>query len=438
MEAIEEIGSQCTSRDPVAESTGKMGQYSLNELLEFIEDGYFEVDLKGNLTFFNESLQNILGYSADELMLMNQRQYMDEANGDKSWKTLHEIYITGEPVKDAEWKVVRKDGNERHLEVSVSQMKSTEGTPVGYRGLARDVTERKIMESQILESQKLESIGQLAAGIAHEINTPMQYISDNIYFIENSFDDIESLLDKFEKLFKAVKMGKIKSGLLLELESSIEELEMAYLREEIPVAIKQTLEGVARVSKIVKAMKEFSHPGTDEMTLIDINRAIQSTITVARNEWKYSCQVDTDLDISLPCVPCLPAEFNQAILNIIINAVHAIDDVVGRNSSVKGRIKVITCNYKEWAEIRISDTGPGIPKDIQSKIFNPFFTTKEVGRGTGQGLHIVHAIIVNKHGGTIRFESEIGKGTTFIIRLPIKNEMNIERSSIGKTNPLHR
>ena len=438
MEAIKEMGSQRTIRGLAAESPNKMGQYSLNEFLEFIEDGYFEVDLKGNLTFFNESLQNTLGYSADELMLMNHRQYMGEADGDKSWKTLHEIYTSGEPVKGAEWKVVGKDGNERHLEVSVSQMKSREGTPVGYRGLARDVTERKIMESQVLESQKLESIGQLAAGIAHEINTPMQYISDNIYFIENSFDDIDSLLERFEKLFKAVKMGKIKTGLLLDLESSIEKLEMTYLREEIPVAIKQTLEGVARVSKIVKAMKEFSHPGTEEMTLIDINRAIESTITVARNEWKYSCQMETDFDISLPCVPCLAAEFNQAILNIIINAVHAIDDVVGRNSGVKGRIKVTTCNYEEWAEVRISDTGPGIPRDIQSKIFNPFFTTKEVGRGTGQGLHIAHSIILNKHGGTIRFESKMGKGTTFIIRLPIKNEMNIERSSIGKTNPLHR
>ena len=185
-------------------------------------------------------------------------------------------------------------------------------------------------------------------------------------------------------------------------------------------------------------MKEFSHPGTEDMTLIDINRAIQSTITVARNEWKYSCRMETDLDISLPRVPCFPAEFNQAILNIIINAVHAIDDVVGRNSSLKGSIKVTTLNYGEWAEIRISDTGPGIPEDIQSKIFNPFFTTKEVGRGTGQGLNIAHSVIVNKHGGTIRFESERGKGTTFIIRLPIEDKMNIERAAIGKTNPLHR
>jgi signal transduction histidine kinase len=222
------------------------------------------------------------------------------------------------------------------------------------------------------------------------------------------------------------------------MESSIEDLDMNYLRAEIPVAIKQTLDGVARVTKIVKAMKEFSHPGAEETTLIDINRAIESTITIARNEWKYSCRVETDLDISLPRVPCLPAEFNQAILNIIINAVHAIDDMVGRNSSIKGRIKVTTRNQGKWAEVRISDTGPGIPKAIQSKIFNPFFTTKEVGRGTGQGLNIAHSVIVKKHGGTIRFESAMGKGTTFIIRLPIENEKDKERSSSGKTNPLHR
>ena len=421
MEAIKQVDARSESGYPVAGCRTKMVQYSLNEFLECIEDGYFEADLKGDLTFFNESLQKTLGYSADELMIINHRQYMDEANDDKLRKTFNEIYTTGEPVKGSDWKIVRKDGNERYLEVSISLMKSTEGTPVGFRGLARDVTERKIMESQILQSQKLESIGQLASGIAHEINTPMQYISDNIYFIENSFDDIDSLLEKFENLFKAVKVGSVKRGLLLALESSIEELEMNYLRSEIPVAIKQTLDGVARVTKIVKAMKEFSHPGTEDMTLIDINRAIQSTITVARNEWKYSCQMETDLDISLPRVPCLPAEFNQAILNIIINAVHAINDVVGRNSGVKGIINVTTLNCGEWAEVRISDTGPGIPKDIQSKIFNPFFTTKEVGRGTGQGLNIAHSIIVNKHGGTIRFESEMGKGTTFVIRLPIKN-----------------
>ena len=294
------------------------------------------------------------------------------------------------------------------------------------------------MEAQILESQKLESIGQLAAGIAHEINTPMQYISDNIYFIEKSFDDIDSLLDRFEKLFKAVQLGSVRKGLLLDLDSSIQDLEMDYLRSEIPVAIKQTLDGVERVTKIVKAMKEFSHPGSEEMTLIDINRSIESTITVARNEWKYSCRVETEFDKSLPRVPCLPAEFNQAILNIIINAVHAIEDVVGSHPGVKGKIKVTTRNCGKWAEIGISDTGPGIPKDIRSKIFNPFFTTKEVGKGTGQGLNIAHSVVVNKHGGTIRFESRIEKGTVFIIRLPVKDEMNTERSAVGKKSPLHR
>jgi signal transduction histidine kinase len=203
-----------------------------------------------------------------------------------------------------------------------------------------------------------------------------------------------------------------------EMAAVAEEADLEYLREEIPKAIQQSLEGVERVSKIVGAMKEFSHPGTTEKVAIDINRSIESTITVARNEWKYVAELVTDFDLSMQLIPCLPGEFNQVILNMIINAAHAIAAIEDNQSGKKGTITVSTRDQGKYAEIRISDTGTGIPESIRPRIFDPFFTTKEVGKGTGQGLAIAHSVIVDKHGGTIRFESEMGKGTTFVITLP--------------------
>jgi len=191
-----------------------------------------------------------------------------------------------------------------------------------------------------------------------------------------------------------------------------------YLKEEIPRALNQSLEGVDRVAKIVRAMKEFSHPAR-EKTATDLNRAIQSTITVASNEWKYVAEMEMDLDTNLPSVHCSPAEFNQVVLNIVVNAAHAIGDVVGDGGKGKGKIKVKTRPDGEWAIVEITDSGCGMPPHIQQRIFDPFFTTKEVGKGTGQGLAIAHNVIVDKHGGTIKVLSAPGKGTTFVIRLPI-------------------
>jgi len=287
--------------------------------------------------------------------------------------------------------------------------------------LGTDITEHKILEEQLRQAQKLESIGQLAAGIAHEINTPTQYVSNNMRFLQESFTDISSLLEKYHRLLKATRAGSVPPELVADVEDAVEEADVEFLLREVPVAIGQSLEGIDRVDEIVKSMREFSHPLVKEKTPIDINKAIENTITVTRNEWKYVAEVKTNFDPDLPLVPCLPGEFNQAILNILVNAVHAITDVVGDGSEGEGTITISTRRDGEWAEIRMRDTGTGIPEEIRSRIFDPFFTTKEVGKGTGQGLAIAHNEVVEKHGGTITFETEMGKGTTFIIRLPIGN-----------------
>jgi signal transduction histidine kinase len=236
--------------------------------------------------------------------------------------------------------------------------------------------------------------------------------------LKDAFLDLKNLLANYERLLLAAQDSTLSGDTIHEVAAAVEQADAAYLLDEIPKAIDQTLEGVTRVSTLVSAMKEFSHPGTKDKVLLDLNHAVDSTITVARNEWKYVADLETDLDPTLPLIPCHPGEFNQVILNLIVNAAHAIADVIREGDLKKGNIKIQTKNCMEWAEIRVQDTGSGIPEGVRTRIFDPFFTTKEIGKGTGQGLAIARSVVVDKHGGTIHFETEMGKGTTFIIRLP--------------------
>jgi len=283
----------------------------------------------------------------------------------------------------------------------------------------RDITDRKRLESQLLQAQKFEVIGQLAAGIAHEINTPIQYVGNNISFLHQIFGHLDQLLEGYGQLLGAAKQGAISPALVAQVEALSQKLDLAYLRAEVPKAVAQSLEGVERVAKIVRSVRELSHPGSPTAKVpLDLNQTLESAITVVRSEWKHVAEVAADFDPTLPPVPCLEDAIHQALLNILINAAQAITEAVA-GTSRQGTITVTTRHDGDWAEISIRDTGRGIPPAIQSKIFEPFFTTKEIGHGTGQGLAIAHASIVRQHGGTIRFETAEGQGTTFMIRLPI-------------------
>jgi nitrogen-specific signal transduction histidine kinase len=210
-------------------------------------------------------------------------------------------------------------------------MQDRMGNFLGIAHVAEDITHIKVLERQLAQTQKLESIGQLAAGIAHEINTPTQYIGDNVRFLQSSFSDLKKTHDQFGKLLEAVKGGTATPDLAGETDTCLREADVDFLMAEIPRAIQQTLEGVDRVSKIVRAMKDFSHPGTEEKTPVNLNRALETTLTVARNEWKYVAEIKTDFDPDLPPVPCLPGEFNQVILNLIVNSAHAISNAEEKN-----------------------------------------------------------------------------------------------------------
>lgn len=285
--------------------------------------------------------------------------------------------------------------------------------------IGSDVTEREVLGQQLRQAQKLEAIGQLAAGIAHEINTPIQYVGDNTRFLQEFWVTVHSLCAITREMRQEARSGAISPQTLERFDVAAQAADFEYMQTEIPHAIEQSLEGIERVTRIVHAMKEFSHPGSEEKKSIDINRAIETTITVARNEWKYVSDVETHFDPELPLVLCHAGEFNQVVLNLLINAAQAIAEAVGDGSRGKGKIVISTARAQDWAEISIADTGAGIPEAIRSRVFEPFFTTKPVGKGTGQGLALAHTAIVRRHGGKIWFESEVGKGTTFFIRIPI-------------------
>jgi PAS domain S-box-containing protein len=389
------------------------------EVADLLPQSVFETDVYGAFTFLNQAAYATFEFTRDDFEAgLSFSDFIAPEEREKIGKYQSRIF-SGEKINFIEITALKKGGTKFPAALYPSVIYSS-GTATGVRGILVDLSDRKKMEAELRRAEKLESIGQLAAGIAHEINTPAQYAGDNTRFLEEAFGDLERIMELYNKLLTALRAGEPFEELTGKIEATMEDIDLQYIREEIPKAVRQSMDGIERISTIVKAMKEFSHPGTDEKKNIDLNRAIENTITVARNEWKYVADVITHLDPDLPFVPCLPGEINQVVLNMIVNAAHAIAEKQTEGSQQKGTITISTRVEEESVEIRICDTGDGIPENIRSRIFDPFFTTKEVGKGTGQGLAISHSVIVDKHGGTIRFDSAIGNGTTFFVRLPLE------------------
>lgn len=385
------------------------------------------VDVEGRVARWNEAAAQTFGLPAEAVMQRPFHSLPIRWDWDKLLTTVGHAVHTERHLELDNFPLTLTAGRDAFLNLSVTPSKPDVENRLNYILLAVDVTRRRELETQLRQAQKLESIGQLAAGIAHEINTPTQYIGDNLRFLQDAFQDLGTLLDTHGQLLAAAKDGGPKPELIAAAELAIRTADVGYLQGEIPRAIGESLSGVERVTTIVRAMKDFSHPGTEEKTPVDLNRAIESTLTVARNEWRYVAELETDFDTALPPVPCLPGEFNQVMLNLVVNAAHAIAAKVDQSGGGKGRISVRTRRAGGWVDVRIADTGTGIPEHARGRIFEPFFTTKEVGRGTGQGLAIARSVVVDKHGGTISFETEAGKGTTFIVRLPLAAALSEEK-----------
>jgi len=288
-------------------------------------------------------------------------------------------------------------------------------------GDMRDALRRYIMERDLSRQEgharKLEAVGQLAAGIAHEINTPAQYVGDGVHFLKEAFEGYRRLVAPYSRAVQVLATAGGHEALVGEIRKIEEDIDLAYLDANVPGSFDSCQDGINRITTIVRAMKEFAHPDQREKASADLNRALQTTLAVAKNEYKYVADVTTEFG-DLPPVLCHVGDLNQVFLNLIVNAAHAIGDVVGKSGG-KGTIRITTSQEGDLVRIDIADTGAGIPEAIRPRIFDPFFTTKEVGKGSGQGLSIARSIVVTKHGGSLTFDSEVGKGTTFTIRLPI-------------------
>jgi PAS domain S-box-containing protein len=321
-----------------------------------------------------------------------------------------------------EYRMRSKDGSWRWIHCCGRTVATNElGEPQRVAGVHLDVTERKEAEIRLASAERLESVGKLAAGVAHEINTPIQFVNDSVYFIR---DAVHELFQITERLRVLAGGDRSNAAALAQLSG-----DLPYLAQQLPKALERSLDGLKRVAEIVRSMRELAHPDRPEMSEVDVNHVIRNALVVARAEYKYVAEVETDL-APLPPVRCHAGELNQVMLNLLVNASHAIADVIAGNGS-RGLISVATRLDGEVVMISVRDTGGGIPENIRHRIFEPFFTTKEVGRGTGQGLAISHNIIVKRHGGSIECDSEIGKGTVFHLRLPrdCRRELSREQAA---------
>jgi signal transduction histidine kinase len=373
-----------------------------------VEDGNFEyIGPQGPRRLgFSEELWKQIGF-LDKLMPRDRngavRKRIDESkSGNFELETT--VLTRDEKRIDLRWVV------------SCEQSEST-GQHKVLRGMMLDVTDQRRLENDLAQAQKLESVGRLAAGVAHEINTPVQFVSDSVHFVREAMDDLSEIVDKYRDLRIATESGTGVEAAAKAAEDAENEADLDYILENAPVALDRARDGLGRVAAIVRSMKDFAHPDRKEMAQADLNQAISSTLIIAANEYKYVADVETGFS-ELPPVNCFAGEINQVVLNLIVNAAHAIGDVV-KGTSAKGKITVATRAHEDFVEIAISDTGRGIPVEARSRIFDPFFTTKEVGKGTGQGLAIARSVVVDKHGGSLTFDTELGKGTTFYIRLPV-------------------
>jgi two-component system, NtrC family, sensor kinase len=305
------------------------------------------------------------------------------------------------------------DEDRKHLERSLHL--ASEELVERNRKLESELEERHRLEAELGIAEKLRAVGQLAAGIAHEINTPIQFIGDSLQFLQDAFKDVMHLLREQEQLFLPIVGSS--SDLAETLHALYDDADIDYVRVEIPNAIARCIDGTQRVAKIVRALKTLAHPDTGAQELADLNAAIENALVVVANQLKYNANVELDLRASR-AVLCHPGEIQQVLLNLLVNAGDAVQERWA-DTCGKGTVSVSTRDDGDDFVITITDDGAGIPEAVQTRIFEPFFTTKPVGKGSGQGLPIARSLIVDHHGGRLNFASIAGKGTSFCIRLPV-------------------
>ncbi len=388
----------------------------LREITSRISEGLWLFSARDDSTLFaSPSISEIFGRPLHSLTDMRWRDTVHRNDRADVVKTYQQAKLA-KTAFSSQFRILLPDGSTRVLRNDGYPVLDSRGDLKRIIGVVRDITDELRLQDELKLAQKLESVGQLAAGVAHEINTPSQYVGDNIAFISDSLKEILPLLRSARELREQATNLSATSELVEKLVESAAGTDIDFILEELPAALDQSADGVEQIKRIVLAMKDFSHPGENREPA-DLCKAIRSTVTVARNEWKYLADLHLDLDEDLPAVPCVVSSINQALLNMIVNAAHAIDEASPEGA--KGDIHIRAFADGPDAVIEIRDSGCGMTEQVRERIFDPFFTTKTVGKGTGQGLAIAYQVIVDLHGGSIRVDSKPGQGSCFTIRLPL-------------------
>ena len=394
-----------------------------DHMAEHISDVFFMTDARTHeVLYLSPSYEQVWGRSREET-LRDPLAFVEAIIPEDRHLMMGDIELSavgeGPRQRQFEYRIRRPDGAVRWIRNRVTVVPDEEGRPYRVAGICTDISEQRKLEEEVRRSHRIEAMGHLAAGIAHEINTPVQYIGGNIEFLEEGFVTLQNALRGYRALLEEAVTTGISADRAREIAAALDHSELDFVLDEAPRASEQALDGVRRVTEIVRAMRDFAQPGTGDRAPTDLNALVRNTATVARNEWKYVAGLEMDLDPQLPWIPCYGGEVGQALLNLLVNAARAIED---RRSSPRerslGLITISTRTTPEGVEIRVRDSGTGIAPEIRDRIFDPFFTTRAVGKGSGQGLTFVHAVVVERHGGTISVESEVGVGTTFVLRLP--------------------
>jgi PAS domain S-box-containing protein len=397
----------------------------LTDITNSMGEGFLVLNPEGEVKYANPESEWLLGWQSEEVVGKRMKDLVyakKESQGDDAIEqTLHD----GLTRKDDDHVFLHRDGRKVPVAYSVSPLHedhNIRGAVITFGDISerkQHEEERRRLERELNQTHKMEAVGQLAGGIAHEINTPIQYVGDNLRFLNEAYEDTHKLLQSYADLHAAAKESESLKEICEQVDEALEEADLEYIDEEVPKALEQSISGTEQVARIVQAMKEFAHPGSKSMAMEDINRIVNNAVAVSKNEWKYAADTSLKLDPNLPQIECLGGEISQVILNLVVNAAHAIKSA---DHGVKGLITVSTRTDGEMVEIRVADNGTGIPEDIRDSVFNPFFTTKDVGKGTGQGLAIAQDIVAVKHKGELFFETETGVGTSFIIRLPLRQQ----------------
>ncbi len=397
-------------------------QQYLATVLDTIDAGIVACDAIGRITLFNPKAVELYGEPPCSKQLEVWAAHTTHLAPDgRTALTLEGLplfrALRGERVEAVEMRLPHAGDTPRAVLASGQQVRDQSGRTIGAVVALQDITERQRLELQLRLAQKLEAVGQLASGIAHEINTPTQFVSDNLQFLGDSFVSLRGLLDQYRSALRELAGAPEAREVTARLAAFEEQADIGMIEADVAAAFADAGEGVSRIKIIVNAMREFAHPAKRHKSPCDVNHQLLTTLTIARNEYKYVAEVVQELG-EVPPIMAFANDLNQVFLNLLVNAAHAIEDEV-RDTRRRGEIRVRTSHEGDRVRIAISDTGGGIPEAVRERIFEPFFTTKEVGRGSGQGLAIARAIVVERHGGTLQFTTEPGRGTTFVVELPI-------------------